>query len=77
VTLATANFVGDQSMNRLSMSREYVRIFAGACLLLLSGLASPQEYPAKPVRVIVPFPAGGGSDIIARVVSQKLTGALG
>jgi tripartite-type tricarboxylate transporter receptor subunit TctC len=48
-----------------------------ACFLLWSGLAWPQEYPTKPVRLILPFPAGGGSDLIARVVAQKLTAALG
>lgn len=41
------------------------------------GTSSPQEYPARPVRVIVGFPAGGGSDLIARLVAQKLTAALG
>ena len=46
-----------------------------ACLPVLPALA--QEYPARQVRVVLPFPAGGGSDIIARVVAQKLTGSLG
>jgi tripartite-type tricarboxylate transporter receptor subunit TctC len=36
-----------------------------------------QEYPARQIRVVLPFPAGGGSDIIARVVAQKLTASLG
>jgi tripartite-type tricarboxylate transporter receptor subunit TctC len=40
-------------------------------------LAQAQEYPAKQVRLVLPFPAGGGSDIIARVVAQKLTASLG
>ncbi|HLF38319.1 MAG TPA: tripartite tricarboxylate transporter substrate-binding protein, partial [Burkholderiales bacterium] len=47
---------------------------------LAFGAAMPalaQEYPVKPVRVIVGFPAGGGSDLVARVFAQKLTGALG
>jgi tripartite-type tricarboxylate transporter receptor subunit TctC len=46
-----------------------------ACLPALPSWA--QEYPAKPVRLIVGFPAGGGSDIIARLVAQKLSGSLG
>jgi len=48
--------------------------------ILLAGFAAPalaQEYPSKQVRVVLPFPAGGGSDLIARVVAQKLTGSLG
>ena len=42
-----------------------------------SHAALSQEYPARQVRVVLPFPAGGGSDLIARVVAQKLTGSLG
>jgi len=51
-----------------------------AVMVALACLSSPalaQEYPAKQVRLVLPFPPGGGSDIIARVVAQKLTGALG
>jgi tripartite-type tricarboxylate transporter receptor subunit TctC len=51
-----------------------------AFALTLACCAAPvaaQEYPARQVRLVLPFPAGGGSDIIARVVAQKLTGALG
>jgi len=36
-----------------------------------------QNYPARPVRMIVPFPPGGGTDILARIVSQKLGERLG
>jgi tripartite-type tricarboxylate transporter receptor subunit TctC len=44
-------------------------------LLALSGapLVSAQTYPAKAVRLIVPFPAGGGSDIVGRIMAQRLT----
>lgn len=50
---------------------------AAACLLAFVAGVAAQDYPVKAVRVIVPFPPGGGSDIIARVTAQKLSSLLG
>ncbi len=50
---------------------------AVAAATLLSGTASAQPFPSRPVRIVVGFQAGGGTDIAARVIAQKLTDALG
>ena len=48
-----------------------------AVLLLAAGVASAQDYPTKPVRMIVPFAPGGASDVVARIISPGLTKELG
>jgi len=50
---------------------------AVAAATLLSGVAAAQPYPSRPVRIVVGFQAGGGTDIAARVIAQKLADALG
>ena len=48
-----------------------------AALFLVATLAQAQSYPSRPVRFVVPFPPGGGMDIVARAVGEKLSPRLG
>ncbi len=51
--------------------------YLGILLLLGAGVANAQQYPVKPVRVIVGFTAGGPSDIVGRIVAAQLTERMG
>jgi tripartite-type tricarboxylate transporter receptor subunit TctC len=58
--------------------RKFLQLLgAAAALPVRSSMAWAQTYPYKPVRIIVPFPAGNATDIVARLIGQKLSDALG
>ena len=46
-------------------------------MMLANGVSWAQAYPAKPIRFIVGFAAGGGTDFVARVIAKRLTESLG
>jgi tripartite-type tricarboxylate transporter receptor subunit TctC len=53
------------------------RIVAVCAALVMAGPAFAQQYPSKPVKIIIPFPAGGVTDIAGRLIAQKLSERLG
>lgn len=52
-------------------------LLAGVTALLAAGGVLAQSYPSKAIRFIVPYPPGGGSDIVARLLAAKMTTSLG
>lgn len=53
------------------------RMLVAGLVIFCSTAATAQVYPAKPVRIIVPFPAAGGTDLMARTMADKIGAALG
>jgi len=60
------------SIRSVSPSIRTTRVCAMLVMVLASGLAAAQAYPAKPIRLIAAYPAGGPSDIVARAVAQRV-----
>ena len=61
------------------MSNLFSRLSGAAIIVLAlaSNAASADDYPSKPVRLIVPFPPGGSNDVVGRLVAQQLSAQLG
>src|SRR4051812_14788375 len=57
-------------------SMRFIRTLGAAALGLTVLAASAQNWPTQPIRIVVPYPPGGSSDIIARAISQPLSEAL-
>ena len=59
------------------MKRTVVRWLGAAVLLLACGAALAQAYPSRPIHFIIPFAAGGGSDVMARIIAEPLSQRMG
>ena len=58
--------------------RKFLHLAVGAAALpVVSRMAHAQAYPTRPVRIIVPFPPGGGNDYAARVVAGYMSRVIG
>ncbi|CAN7649035.1 MULTISPECIES: Bug family tripartite tricarboxylate transporter substrate binding protein [unclassified Variovorax] len=65
-------------MNTHSLNRRaWLCAAASALALGAGGVAHAQAYPNKPIKMVVPFAAGGGTDVLARVIGEKLAAGLG
>jgi tripartite-type tricarboxylate transporter receptor subunit TctC len=57
--------------------RELITLLAGGVSILAAAANATEPFPTRPIRLIVPYPAGGGTDIVGRVLGQKLHESLG
>jgi tripartite-type tricarboxylate transporter receptor subunit TctC len=61
----------------MRFSSTCLRLLAGALLIAASAAAQAQAWPERPVRLVVPFPAGGATDLVARVIAQRVSKDIG
>ncbi len=65
-------------MSRYSMQFfKWLSIFCFASLLPLTSFGQAQEYPSRPIKMVVTFPPGGATDAMVRILSTRLNGKLG
>jgi tripartite-type tricarboxylate transporter receptor subunit TctC len=56
---------------------KFITLLAGAAMMLPAPAGAAETFPTRPIRLVVPYPAGGGTDIVGRILGQKLHESLG
>lgn len=64
--------IASRVATRCRVLRLAAYVMGAACFSLASAVYAGSSYPDKPIRLVVPFPAGGGSDILARILAAKM-----
>ena len=61
------------------MARSVLHALCAAliCLVSVTGISNAEDYPSRPITLVVPFPPGGSTTVMARIVGDKLSAALG
>ncbi|MCC3261864.1 hypothetical protein LLE87_27195, partial [Paenibacillus polymyxa] len=53
--------------------KPFARVLSGLALVCMTSLSAAQDYPNKPIRLIVPFPPGGGTDTLTRMIGSAIS----
>ncbi len=61
----------------MGFARTFAALFLAACIILATGAASAQTYPNRPITLIVPYPPGGATDAISRIIQESMSRSLG
>ena len=62
--------------SRMVRGAIYAGIVSGICVIAFS-VSAQQNYPTRPIRLVVPFPAGGVADVLGRMLAQRLSAQYG
>src|SRR5215475_12123323 len=62
---------------RVTMRRSVLHALVPVCLVCVAGISNAEDYPSRPITLVVPFPPGGSTTVIVRIVGDTLSTALG